>query len=400
MNNKLEENKQEIDNIVQALTIANDITNDILLQHNEDSDELKEFMSSTQRKIMIERLSENIDFKSRLFEEILTHDLKAKEQKLIKMLNKSRKKKNTFRITIAAACTSAAAILAIFFLLFDKESYYNSHMIVSVSPQKNDLKIPTIITGDQQSIGISDNVNTIEQIMSYVSVNKNVVNYNVQSNETIIDTNKLIVPALFTQKLILNDGTEIIVNSCSELSYPVKFNGATREVTLIGEAYFKVAKSEKPFIVKLNGNYIKVVGTEFNVNARENDLIKTVLVEGSVVIGSATGSTKMKPNEIAILNKKNGHIELLPTDVNRHIAWLDGYCEFIDEKFSTVITELSSWYGVDFTYDIAEFKDAKLNISMEKSLTLIETFSKLKLAINISIHLNKKGQYEIKRIQN
>ena len=75
-------------------------------------------------------------------------------------------------------------------------------------------------------------------------------------------------------------------NGCFSITYPSQFIGNKREVSLIGEAFFKVAKNDsKPFIVKVNGADIKVLGTSFNVSCYTNDkTISTTLVEGSVAV--------------------------------------------------------------------------------------------------------------------
>ena len=69
-----------------------------------------------------------------------------------------------------------------------------------------------------------------------------------------------------TTSVELPDGTEVVLNSSSSLRYPSRFADDKREVKLVGEAFFSVAKDEKKFIVgTLNNSKIVVHGTEFNV---------------------------------------------------------------------------------------------------------------------------------------
>lgn len=73
------------------------------------------------------------------------------------------------------------------------------------------------------------------------------------------------------KEVILADGSTIILNSLSSISYPEDMSGKTRNVTLHGEAYFDVAKNpNKAFIVQAEGVEVKVLGTKFNINAYEN----------------------------------------------------------------------------------------------------------------------------------
>jgi transmembrane sensor len=92
---------------------------------------------------------------------------------------------------------------------------------------------------------------------------------NLQSNNSVrIDT--------------LPDGSVVTLNAASKLSYTDKFNGDTRPVTLLGEAFFKITPNKaKPFIINVNGVTVKVVGTSFNVKSRNG---KTeVIVETGIV---------------------------------------------------------------------------------------------------------------------
>ena len=97
--------------------------------------------------------------------------------------------------------------------------------------------------------------------------------------------NRLVVNRGGEYRIVLADGSEVWVNSESELVYPVRFVGEKRVVRLKGEAYFKVqADADHPFIVEANGMEVKVYGTRFNVNTRRDDQIQTTLVEGSVSV--------------------------------------------------------------------------------------------------------------------
>ena len=73
------------------------------------------------------------------------------------------------------------------------------------------------------------------------------------------------------KSILLSDGTEVILNSESELTYNRSYNKNNRSVHLIGEAYFSVQKGNIPFNVLTPHGKISVLGTSFNIRAR-NDL--------------------------------------------------------------------------------------------------------------------------------
>lgn len=77
-------------------------------------------------------------------------------------------------------------------------------------------------------------------------------------------------PRIFQDKqyVKLPDGSTAILSKGSELRHSEKFGQGTREVTLIGEAYFDVAHDPtRPFKVITDKITTTVLGTAFNVNA-------------------------------------------------------------------------------------------------------------------------------------
>lgn len=95
----------------------------------------------------------------------------------------------------------------------------------------------------------------------------------------------------------LSDGSVITLNKKSLLTYPEKFKGNKRQVSLKGEAFFAVAPdSKKPFIIQSNHVTITVVGTSFNVRNLGN--ATEVIVETGVVrVTHNNNSIELKPGE-------------------------------------------------------------------------------------------------------
>ncbi|HEX3009302.1 MAG TPA: FecR family protein, partial [Bacteroidales bacterium] len=117
--------------------------------------------------------------------------------------------------------------------------------------------------------------------------------------------NEITVPLGSISTVRLPDGTEVILNAGSKLTYQADYGTVSREVNLTGEGYFKVHKNKNiPFIVKTLKAEIKALGTEFNVKAYpEEKITETVLVEGSVVVRKlfAGNEESQKSNETVTL---------------------------------------------------------------------------------------------------
>lgn len=121
--------------------------------------------------------------------------------------------------------------------------------------------------------------------------------------------------------ITLEDGTKITLNASSRIIYPNSFKDSSkREVILIGEAFFDVAKNpKKPFIIHTPRMEISVLGTAFNVRDYENERnAETALIRGKVSIWK-TGHTDKKfilnPNEKFVLSNAAIH----NADIHNHV---------------------------------------------------------------------------------
>jgi transmembrane sensor len=153
-------------------------------------------------------------------------------------------------------------------------------------------------------------------------------------------------------KIFLPDGSVVYLNSSSKITYPVKFTGDTREVELIGEAFFEVATDTlNPFIVTSDGVIAKVYGTSFNVSSYpESGIISVSLVSGKVVVskGYSSESVMLNPGESVDWNKRTGEMAKELFDYKKVVLWKDGIIYFKEASIEEVFKRLEQWYGVAF----------------------------------------------------
>ncbi|MDW7694549.1 FecR family protein [Flammeovirgaceae bacterium SG7u.111] len=195
-------------------------------------------------------------------------------------------------------------------------------------------------------------------------------------------------------KLVLSDGTSILINSVSKLRYPTNFSDSTREVYLEGEAFFKVAHNpEKPFIVHAGTIETKVLGTSFNVNAYPDDeAIAVSLVEGKVIVGkSKTEKKELKPMQQFLYEKKNQKESVQPFDRLAIIGWQHNEFVFEGVALEEVTKKLSRCYNVQFEFENKKLMDYKIraNFSNEPLWTVLEV---LKRTDNIQYELISNEQ--------
>ena len=165
--------------------------------------------------------------------------------------------------------------------------------------------------------------------------------------------NTLTTPRGGLYSVILPDGTKAWLNASSSLRYPVAFRGATREVTLTGEGYFEVApNAAQPFVVRVGGVTVNVLGTHFDVMAYDDEpAMTTTLLEGAVDVQAGDKRLKLIPGEQGQLIKDDNRFFSAKADVDQAIAWKKGVFKFKSEDIRSVMRKVSRWYDVDVTFE-------------------------------------------------
>ena len=160
--------------------------------------------------------------------------------------------------------------------------------------------------------------------------------------------NTLVTPKGGQYTLLLSDGTRVMLNAASSITFPVVFAGSERRVKLIGEAYFEVAHNKsKPFHVESKGQDVEVIGTHFNVNSYSDEpATQTTLLEGSVKINN---TIVLKPGQQASLMATGVSVKNVNTD--EISAWKNGLFEFSNASIESVMRQLSRWYDVEIIYE-------------------------------------------------
>ncbi|WP_195370473.1 MULTISPECIES: FecR family protein [Parabacteroides] len=127
------------------------------------------------------------------------------------------------------------------------------------------------------------------------------VNYNMYHKQKQLSTQNFMVSAEKGQRafVTLPDSTKVWLNSDTKISYPADYGMKERNVALVGEAYFEVAKNPaKRFVVETKGMQVEALGTAFNINSYKNDnKIIASLFSGSVRVSYEDHVAILKPHE-------------------------------------------------------------------------------------------------------
>lgn len=193
---------------------------------------------------------------------------------------------------------------------------------------------------------------------SIVKQEGNVLVYNSDAPGTEILYNTLSTPVGRQFQIVLPDGSRVWLNSSSTITYPTSFTGANRDVTVSGEVYMEVARdARRPFrahvtstIEGMGETVVQVLGTHFNINAYGDETpVLATLLEGSVKVITGKKAALLKPGEQARVETKKISVQS-GVDLDKEVAWKNGYFEFRDDPLQTVMKELARWYGVTVSY--------------------------------------------------
>ena len=153
------------------------------------------------------------------------------------------------------------------------------------------------------------------------------------------------------QNITLPDGTQVTLNANSKLMYPEDWQ---RALTLEGEAFFEVTEGSK-FTVTTSGGTVEVLGTSFNVFARDKDLIvscKTGKVK--VDVKEKAFTQVIKPGET--ISSDSDTVKLVQIEPVLIGKWQSGEFYFDSRPVMEVLEEIQRQYNVTIQADSLEDK--------------------------------------------
>jgi transmembrane sensor len=174
------------------------------------------------------------------------------------------------------------------------------------------------------------------------------------------DVSSPVVYSVITQpgektRVVLGDGSEVMMNSDSEITYTDFKNDSVREIHLKGEAFFDVVKDTKrPFIVKSGKLITRVLGTSFNISSYDDLSTMHVTVATGKVQVEDVGAKRifdLNPAQQLSYNKENSEINQSEVDVTTITAWKENVLVFESMPMHEVARVLERWYGISVKFE-------------------------------------------------
>lgn len=179
------------------------------------------------------------------------------------------------------------------------------------------------------------------------------LSYTGSADNTLEDAcNTLTIPPGSQYHVTLPDGTGVWLNAASSIRYPLSLSGNKRKVDIDGEAFFEVAQNATaPFEVNSGAMKVLVLGTTFNIMAyKDENSIKTTLIDGVVKVVSKESSQQLKPGLQAILPNGENSFRIVPADMKEVLAWKEGEFRFYDTDIASIMRQVARWYDVEIVY--------------------------------------------------
>jgi transmembrane sensor len=175
--------------------------------------------------------------------------------------------------------------------------------------------------------------------------------------------------------LLLEDGSVITLAPGSQFRYPAHFQGASRPVSLVGEAFFEVApRPHQPFIITTEEFTTTVLGTSFRICSAGPRRPALVIVQsGKVAVaprpvsGTPVAPVVLTPNQqVTVAGPARERLvkstvpgtPLAQNEVNQEQL-------FEDVSVAEVLNSISRQYGVPISYDAAVLGQCLINTSFE-----------------------------------
>lgn len=200
-------------------------------------------------------------------------------------------------------------------------------------------------------------------------------------------------------RVVLPDGSIVWLNCNTQLHYEKNgFGKQHREITLNGEAFFDIAKSDAvPFIIHAGKVNIRVLGTAFNVKAYAGDsAVFTTLVRGKIAVSFREKTVVLHPEEkltvpvtrlATVLQQKR--LEKDSSGQLPEISWLNNKLVFDNNTFGELADKMSQWYGVTFYFESASLQQLRFSGIIDTE-SIDEALKMLQLSRPFNFQINGK----------
>jgi len=195
----------------------------------------------------------------------------------------------------------------------------------------------------------------------------------------------------------LPDNSKVELNKNSKLEYRNDII-EKRSTQLTGEAYFDIShNAERPFEIEAGKIKVRVLGTAFNVNARNSDSVIVSVTRGRVQLQSIEDETKsiiLTAGQSAYFSQNE--FSDIKTFYANALAWKEKILKFDATPLEEVVSTLGNYYDKSIILD-SKYKNQQLTVTLKEPkldsvLELIKVMYNLKTVQTNNAILLKDNQ--------
>ncbi len=165
-----------------------------------------------------------------------------------------------------------------------------------------------------------------------------------------------------TVKLV--DSSTVALNRSSTLTF--RLQTRLREATLVGEAYFQVAKNQaQPFVVMAQGTQVRVTGTAFNIKAYTPDSVSVVVTEGRVVFSVGANRLELSAGDRAVYERQSQQLHKYRSTDNNIAAYATRVFNFDQTPLGEVVQKLNEVYQANIALADPALQNCLLTVDFD-----------------------------------
>lgn len=322
-------------------------------------------------------------------------------KKFSSRVRQEKKKSRKLRSFILFSASVAALLIAVFLLWSNVETTLHEKQVavlVKTEPVKQASVIEEDISSEEKTETPLPNISKARIEKEGVVLSATEADYTRASVEKVC-RNIVSIPRGQVYKIVLSDGTEVWMNASSRLSFPTRFSGSRRTVTLEGEAYFKVARDEQhPFVIITDKMTTEVLGTEFNVKAYKDSEAHVTLVQGSVKVHlpGIDREVLLVPGDD--ITCTDDDFQVHQVNVSYYTYWMEGYFYYDNVHLSDILKDLGRWYNVTIEMEQDSLlEEQRLHFVADRSETIDSVIENLNLYQYLSVIKDGENKITVRK---
>ncbi|CAM2066138.1 FecR domain-containing protein [Sulfidibacter corallicola] len=187
------------------------------------------------------------------------------------------------------------------------------------------------------------------------------------------------------RQVSLPDGSTVWLNAGTTLSWPKGLEGDVRRLALTGQAYFEVRHDRRQFLVDTGHARVTVLGTRFDVWAR-NDKTRVIVRDGSVALANPQSGDRvvLSKGQTSTIVGFGQPSPIRETDAEAALGWLQGRLVFQRQPLSDVIADLELAFGIEVELEDPSLGDRTVTASFDKA-DVTEILNEICLTLGLTV---------------